>query len=64
MTLADLSTEHYDPKDPDPWLALALDQSLPIDPRRRRRCCGVRRRECGAGCSTSSARSCSPSFCW
>lgn len=32
MTLADLSTKHYDPKDPDPWLALALDQSLPIDP--------------------------------
>ena len=32
MTLADLSTTHYDPNDPDPWLALALDQSLPIDP--------------------------------
>jgi len=22
----------FDPKDPDPWLALYLDQSLPIDP--------------------------------
>jgi len=22
----------YDPADPDPWLALQLDQSLPIDP--------------------------------
>ena len=32
MTLADLSADNYDPKDPDPWLALALDQSLPIDP--------------------------------
>ena len=31
MTLADLSTRDYDPKDPDPWLALQLDQSLPID---------------------------------
>jgi len=31
VTLADLSTANYDPKDPDPWLALALDQSLPID---------------------------------
>jgi hypothetical protein len=29
---ADLRATHYDPKDPDPWLALALDQSLPIDP--------------------------------
>ncbi|MBC7769470.1 MAG: hypothetical protein H7124_11850 [Phycisphaerales bacterium] len=32
MTLADLHASHYDPKDPDPWLALALDQSLPIAP--------------------------------
>jgi len=32
VTLADLSTTNYDPRDPDPWLALALDQSLPIDP--------------------------------
>lgn len=32
MTLADLRPTHYDPKDPDPWLALSLDQSLPIDP--------------------------------
>lgn len=32
MTLADLRASHYDPKDPDPWLALKLDQSLPIDP--------------------------------
>jgi hypothetical protein len=22
----------YDPRDPDPWLALALDQSLPLSP--------------------------------
>jgi hypothetical protein len=29
---ADLLATHYDPKDPDPWLALALDQSLPMDP--------------------------------
>jgi hypothetical protein len=32
VTLADLRATHYDPKDPDPWLALSLDQSLPIDP--------------------------------
>ncbi len=32
MTLARLNETKYDPKDPDPWLALALDQSLPIDP--------------------------------
>jgi hypothetical protein len=32
VTNADLLTAHYDPEDPDPWLALALDQSLPIDP--------------------------------
>ncbi|MBL8537081.1 MAG: hypothetical protein JNM59_06725 [Hyphomonadaceae bacterium] len=31
MTLATLDPARYDPKDPDPWLALALDQSLPID---------------------------------
>jgi hypothetical protein len=29
--LADFSARDYDPKDPNPWLALALDQSLPID---------------------------------
>lgn len=29
-TTLDLST--YDPNDPDPWLALHLDQSMPIDP--------------------------------
>jgi hypothetical protein len=27
-----LDPTRYDPKDPDPWLALSLDQSLPIDP--------------------------------
>lgn len=32
MTGADLRAEHYDPNDPDPWLALSLDLSLPIDP--------------------------------
>jgi hypothetical protein len=32
MMNADLLATHYDPKDPDPWLALALDQSLPMDP--------------------------------
>ena len=32
MTDAELRAAHYDPKDPDPWLALALDQSLPMDP--------------------------------
>ncbi|MBY0565063.1 MAG: hypothetical protein K2P58_12855 [Hyphomonadaceae bacterium] len=32
MTLTSLDPARYDPKDPDPWLALALDQSLPIDP--------------------------------
>lgn len=32
MTGADLRAAPYDPKDPDPWLALSLDQSLPIDP--------------------------------
>lgn len=26
----------YDPKDPDPWLALFLDHSLPIDPQAKR----------------------------
>ena len=31
MSLADFSAADYDPKDPNPWLALALDQSLPID---------------------------------
>ncbi len=32
MSLTMLDPARYDPKDPDPWLALALDQSLPIDP--------------------------------
>ena len=32
MTSADLHAAPYDPADPDPWLALALDQSLPMDP--------------------------------
>ena len=32
MTGADLRAAHYDPEDPDPWLALSLDLSLPIDP--------------------------------
>jgi hypothetical protein len=31
VSLADFSVTDYDPKDPNPWLALALDQSLPID---------------------------------
>ena len=31
MSLADFSLADYDPKDPNPWLALSLDQSLPID---------------------------------
>lgn len=32
MTAHTLDSATYDPNDPDPWLALALDQSLPIDP--------------------------------
>lgn len=35
MTTDDVRTfdiRRFDPKDPDPWLALYLDQSLPIDP--------------------------------
>jgi hypothetical protein len=32
VTTADLDSAAYDPADPDPWLALALDQSLPMDP--------------------------------
>ena len=32
MTTADLYSSPYDPADPNPWLALALDQSLPMDP--------------------------------
>ena len=28
----DLLAAPYDPEDPDPWLALALDQSIPMDP--------------------------------
>lgn len=31
MTRRRFETETYDPRDPDPWLALYLDQSLPID---------------------------------
>lgn len=31
MSVHALDPKRYDPKDPDPWLALALDQSLPID---------------------------------
>jgi len=31
VSLADFSLADYDPKDPNPWLALSLDQSLPID---------------------------------
>jgi hypothetical protein len=31
VSLADFSIADYDPKDPNPWLALSLDQSLPID---------------------------------
>lgn len=32
MTSPGLSAPLYDPTNPDPWLALALDQSLPMDP--------------------------------
>jgi len=32
VTTADLHADTYDPADPDPWLALSLDQSLPMDP--------------------------------
>ena len=28
----------FDPKDPDPWLALYLDQSLPIDETAKQPC--------------------------
>ena len=28
--------DRFDPRDPDPWLALALDQSVPIDPGAKR----------------------------
>lgn len=31
-TAPDLLAADYDPADPNPWLALALDQSLPMDP--------------------------------
>jgi uncharacterized protein DUF6999 len=31
MSARDLDPARYDPKDPSPWLALLLDQSLPID---------------------------------
>jgi len=32
LSARDFDPALYDPKDPSPWLALALDQSLPIDP--------------------------------
>ena len=32
MSARDLDPARYDPKDPSPWLALMLDQSLPLDP--------------------------------
>ncbi|WP_454762294.1 DUF6999 family protein [Caulobacter segnis] len=32
MTDADFDLSRYDPRDPDPWLALYLDQGLPIAP--------------------------------
>ena len=32
MSSAKLSLADYDPKDPDPWLALNLDKTLPIAP--------------------------------
>jgi len=31
MSAAEFDFKRFDPKDPDPWLALYLDQSLPID---------------------------------
>lgn len=31
MSAGEFDLERFDPKDPDPWLALYLDQSLPID---------------------------------
>lgn len=32
MIESDFDPAHFDPRDPNPWLALSLDQSLPIDP--------------------------------
>jgi hypothetical protein len=32
MNAGTFDLKRFDPKDPDPWLALYLDQSLPIDP--------------------------------
>lgn len=32
MSATTFDLKRFDPKDPDPWLALYLDQSLPIDP--------------------------------
>ena len=32
MSTADFDLAKYDPRDPDPWLALYLDQGLPIAP--------------------------------
>jgi hypothetical protein len=32
MSATTFDLKSFDPKDPDPWLALYLDQSLPIDP--------------------------------
>jgi hypothetical protein len=31
MSACEFDVTHFDPRDPDPWLALYLDQSLPID---------------------------------
>ena len=31
MSASAFDPHRFDPKDPDPWLALYLDQSLPID---------------------------------
>lgn len=37
MSVADpFATLRHEPRDPDPWLALYLDQSLPIDPEAKR----------------------------
>ena len=52
------ATMAHDPRDPDPWLALYLDQSLPIDPEAKR-CLLVGSALApgrGAGCSRSAGR--------
>ena len=36
MSAGVFDPERFDPKDPDPWLALYLDQSLPIDEEAKR----------------------------